>query len=510
MINLLTLTFKLIHLMVKALAFITGIIFLNIPRKSVTHGSARFASSKDLKRHGMFNGKGLLLARASKTPVCSPSHGHLLCIAPTGSGKTTGLVLPNLLTIGSHASTVSIDPKGELFQYTYRNRLNYGPVYQWAPFNDLCHAYNPLDFVRVGTLDERDDADLLTSLLVPVGNNEEAFWVNEARSLILGLILYVLYSKPEAARTMAQVRHLLTLSRGDFFKLLKEGMAVFPHPIIQKTANAFLQKDDRQLSGVVATAQSKTRIWDSPRLSAATCTSDFALSAMKQQVCSLYITVPPEYLDTYYPAIRVLVGLTIAETSRTAKNVSHRVVFMLDEFANLGRLAPAETAISIARSAGLQLCMFVQDISQFRRVYGDAWTSFAANCDTKVFFGVNDISEAKRLSETIGHHTVRSRQSGSNSSLTKILLPDRVSSGEGETARALITPDEILNLPPRECIVLHKGIRPIKAKRLFFKDREFRDLMHKNEDQAGVQFQESPQRPQAISAQKTKKLPPAA
>lgn len=477
MIRLFAFVFRLAFSAMKLLAVITVLIIRKRPRKSSAHGSARFATKRDLKGHGMLRGEGLVLGRHNRKLISAPEHGHLLCIAPTGSGKTTGLVLPNLLTVGDKASIVAIDPKGELVEAGRDNRLAHGPVYHWAPFRDICHAYNPLEFVRLGTLDERDDADLLTSLLIPIGSNEEAFWSNEARSLMLGLILYVLYTKPEASRTMASVRSLLLLDDKDFSKLLHEGMAEFPHPIIQSTANAVLQKDTRQLAGVLATAQSKSRIWDSPRLTMATCTSDFTFANLKEELATIFLTVPPAYLDTYYPAIRVLIGLAIAEASRTDADKAHRVMFMLDEFANLGRLAPAEAAISIARGAGIQLCLFVQDISQFRRVYGEAWASFAANCDTKVFFGVNDISEAKRISETIGAQTIRHRYRGTSTPVASAIMPDHISSGEAEIGRALITPDEILNLSRDECLILQRGIRPIKAKRLFYLDREFRNLV---------------------------------
>lgn len=503
------LALKLLRLLIQCMALAARCLF-RVQTRSNTHGSARFASTRELLKRGFLNKTGLYLGRTGKKLLSSPTHGHLLCIAPTGTGKTTGFVLPNMLAAGGKASMFAIDPKGELFEHTFRNRLQFGPIFHWSPFEELGAAYNPLDFIRVGSLDERDDTDLLVSLLVPIGNNEEAFWALEARSLIMGLILYVLYSKPAKVRTMSMVRQLLLLPETEFSKMLRDGMAEFPHPIISQTANAILQKDSRQLSGVLATAQSKTRIWDSPRLSAATCTSDFSFTELKTSIVTVYISVPPEYLDTYYPAIRVLVGLAIAETSRTKSDKSHRTIFMLDEFANLGRLAPAEAAISIARSAGIQLCMFVQDISQFKRVYGDAWASFAANCDTKVFFGVNDIAEAKRLSETIGIHTVRSKQTGSNAPFLHMLLPDRISSGEGEAARPLVTPDEILNLPQNECLILHRSVRPIRAKRLFFLDKEFKRLI--KDKAASVQSfaQLGYEARSALSSpRRTKKLPSA-
>jgi len=433
---------------------------------SERYGSARFSHRKELKESGMLKTDGLVLAKTHFGTIHSPDQGHLFCVAPTGAGKTTGLVLPNVMSIGEKASLLIIDPKGEVRNTSCTVRRQHGKIHVWAAFEHLSASCNPLDFIRVGTLDERDDVDLLISLLLPYGKTEEPFWVDEARQLVMGLILFVLYEKPRSLRCMAEVRHLLTLARRDFMDVM-HCMALSHHAVIRRVAQAILQKDDRQFSGVLATAQSKTRIWDSPRLTNVTNRSDFSFADLKESVVTIYLVIPPERLDSYYPALRVMVGLAIAEASRTPAKGSHRVTFMLDEFANLGRLPPAESAISIARSAGVQLCLFVQDLAQLKRVYGDSWRSFAANCQTKVFFGINDIDEAKRLSETLGKSTIRTQNQSSSMEFGHLLLPERTSSGQSETSRSLLTPDELLTLPRDKLIILQSGLRPILATRLY-------------------------------------------
>ena len=145
------------------------------------------------------------------------------------------------------------------------------------------------------------------------------------------------------------------------------------------------------------------------------------------------------------------------------------------EFANLGRLKPAETAISIARKSSVQLCLFIQDIAQIERVYGEAWKSFSANCRTKVYFNVNEISEANNLSEAIGDITVNTRSTGNNAGLTDI-VPDRFNKGSGEARRRLRTPDEIMAMAWDDCLIFQLGVRPILAKKLFYKSLHFAGL----------------------------------
>lgn len=440
--------------------------YYGFTKPSNNYGSAHFAKLTDLKRVGMLKSGGLILGRQKGKAIFAPASGHLFCVAPTGAGKTTSLVIPNVMRPDNKNSMLIIDPKGEVRDFSWRQRYQLGRVFVWEPFADLTHSYNPLDFIRIGTADERDDADLLVGLLVPYGKNEEPFWIDEARQLVLGLILFILHEFPAPRRTLAELRHLLMLGIEDLRTLMTERMQVVHHPLIQSCASAFAQKDIRQFSGVLATAQSRTRIWESPRLAAVSRKSSFQFSQLKKQTTTIYLVVPPEQLETYYPALRVIVGLAIAEVSRSAKTPKAPLVtFVLDEFANLGRLQPAETAVSIARHAGVQLCLFVQDLAQLKRVYGDAWRSFSANCQTKVFFGINDIDEAKRLSETLGSYTVRSKHRGSSRVFMGTFLPDRISSGTGETKRALLTPDELLNLHQDEIIILQQGLRPIRANR---------------------------------------------
>ncbi len=442
--------------------------------KPITHGSARFASLSEIKQNGLSQGNGLLLGQIQGHTIHAPEDDHLLVVAPTKSGKTSCLVNTNLLKLGK-ASAIVTDPNGESWAITQRERSQHGPIHLWAPFSPLSESYNPLDFVQTGTPHERDDVELIANLIVPDGRNEEdGFWNNQARDVLMGLILYVLHTKTPEKQTLAEVRHLITLSEDAFDELL-EGMIFCGHPIIRRCAHNLKNQDSKLRSNVMATVQSKTRIWDSPNLCKVTSRSDFRFSDLRHDTATVYLVVPPEQLATYYPAVALLTGIALAEINRSKPKEAKRVVLMLDEFANLGRLKPVENAISIARKAGIQLCLFVQDVAQIEKVYGTAWRSFAANCRTKVFFGVNEVMEAKNLSDTLGVHTVKTKSAGHNHGITDV-VPGQLNAGTGEAARALKTPDEVMTLNNQQCIILQQGLRPILAEKLYYKDKHFQGL----------------------------------
>ncbi|GJM01320.1 MAG: hypothetical protein DHS20C07_29990 [Methyloligella sp.] len=439
-----------------------------------TLGSARFSNASELKQNGFSNGQGLIVGEINGERLYAPTDDHSLVTAPTGSGKTTCFLITNLLKLGETSAVVT-DPNGECWAATKRTRGEYGRVHLWAPFSPLSDKYNPLDYVRAGTPNERDDVELITSLIVPdSANSEDGFWNSQAREVLMGVILYVLYTRKEEKRTLAEVRHLLTLSEEAFDEMLI-GMIHYGHPIITRVAHMLKNQESKLRSNVMATVQSKTRIWDSPLLNAVTNKSDFRFKDLRNFTETVYLVVPPEHLATYYPALAMMTGVALAEINRAQSRHPKRVTFMLDEFSNLGRLKPFETAISIARKAGIQLCLFVQDMAQAKRVYGNGWESFEANCNTKIVFGINQIEEAKKLSDTLGVKTVKTRSNGHNHGVTDV-MPNSINGGTGEASRPLMTADEIMAMEQHQCIVLQKGMRPILADKMHYTHSFFKGL----------------------------------
>lgn len=439
-----------------------------------TLGSARFATTKELKQAGFRDGKGLIVGEIKGERLYAPADDHALITAPTKSGKTTCFVITNLLKLGDTSAVVT-DPNGECWAVTGRERSKHGQVRLWAPFSAITDKYNPLDYVRVGTPNERDDVELITSLIVPdSANSEDGFWNAQAREVIMGLILYVLYTRVEKKRTMAEVRHLLTLSEEAFEEVLI-AMVHYGHPLITRVAHNLQNQESKLRSNVMATVNTKTRIWDSAILNAATAQSDFNFSELHEDTGTIYLVVPPEHLSNYYPALALISGVALAEINRAQATNPKRVTFMLDEFANLGRLKPFEAAISIARKAGIQLCLFIQDLAQAKRVYGTGWESFEANCNTKIVFGINQIEEAKKLSDTLGVKTVKTRSNGHNHGITDV-IPNSINGGTGEASRPLMTADEIMAMSESHCIVLQKGMRPILASKMHYTHPHFAGL----------------------------------
>src|SRR3989449_5896900 len=185
---------------------------------SASHGSARWGTGEALAGE-----RGLLLGRSERHVLRLDGQGHVLTVAPTRSGKGVSCVIPNLLDYPG--SVLVTDPKGENYAVTARWRGAQGHVvHALDPFDVVggTASYNPMELIDSASTDVADDARLLADMLIlPEGREgEQAFWNEEARALLTGLILHVAASAPPELRTLTHVRRLLTLAPDSAQQLL--------------------------------------------------------------------------------------------------------------------------------------------------------------------------------------------------------------------------------------------------------------------------------------------------
>lgn len=410
---------------------------------------------------------------------------HLLTLAPTRSGKGVGAVIPNLLT--AERSVLCIDPKGENTRVTARRRRRFGPVHVLDPFGvsgQISAAYNPLDAFDVLSPDAAEDATTLADALVcdPPGSSEP-HWNEEAKALLTGLILHVAAHEEPYRRTLATVRELVTLSP-DAFRALLERMQASPAAggLVARAANRHLSKSDREASGVLSAAQRHTHFLDSPRMGAVMARSDFGFADLKAGTSTVFLVLPPDRLDAYGRWLRLMVAQAITAMARSPHKPPSPVLFLLDEFAALGRLEPVERAMGLMAGYGLQLWPILQDLHQLKSTYGQRAGTFLANAGVTQVFNVNDVDTAAWVSRALGDTTLLYETHSMGSSSTSGDW-----SGEGTTTsegasthlarRALLTPDEVRRLRREASLLFVSGEAPILARKVVYHaDPEFRGL----------------------------------
>jgi type IV secretion system protein VirD4 len=410
---------------------------LPAPRGGV-HGSAHFASADQIKS-ALGGPAGLIVGRENRKGgqlLRYAGQAHLLTIAPTRSGKGVGAIIPNLLT--ADRSVLCVDPKGENARITAA----------------LVHD--------------------------PPDQGGEAHWNEEAKALIGGVILHVICSEPMERRTLATVRDRLTSSPREFVAMLEAMQAsASAGGLVRRAANRRLGKSEREAAGVLSSAQRHTHFLDSVRINWTMARSDFRFADLKEGKATVFLVLPPERLDAYSRWLRLMVAQAIHDLARTPARPAAAVLFLLDEFAALGRLEPVERAFGLMAGYGLQLWPILQDMHQLWSTYGKRAGTFLSNAGLVQIFNVADVETASWVSKSIGATTMSYQTTGTSTSRGGMQLFETKSTSTTAhlSRRELMTPDEIMRLDSSLEILLRQGAAPaIAAKVRYYDGPEFRGL----------------------------------
>jgi type IV secretion system protein VirD4 len=443
----------------------------------VTYGSARWAMDPEVHKAGLLGSDGVVLGRFYHAYLRHDGPEHVLCFAPTRSGKGVGLVVPTLLTWPG--SAIVHDIKGENWELTAGFRSRHGSVLLFDPTNTESAAYNPLLEVRRGEWEVRDVQNIADVLVDPEGALERRnHWEKTSHALLVGAILHVLYA--ERDKTLAGVASFLSDPRRPIETTLRAMMTTphlgdaGPHPVIASAARELLNKSENERSGVLSTAMSFLGLYRDPVVAQVTRRCDWRICDLVEndRPTTLYLVVPPSDISRTKPLVRLVlnqIGRRLTEDHRS-KTRRHRLVLMLDEFPALGRLDFFESALAFMAGYGLKSFLIAQSLNQIEKAYGPN-NAILDNCHVRVSFATNDERTAKRVSDALGTATeLRAMKNYAGHRLSPWLGHLMVS--RQETARPLLTPGEVMQLPADDEIVLISGSPPIRAKKArYYEDR---------------------------------------
>lgn len=446
-------------------------------RDATTFGSARWASLTQVREAGLLSRQGVIVGRFAEHYLRHSGPEHVMVFAPTRSGKGVGLVVPTLLTW--RESAVIHDIKGENFHLTAGFRAQFSHCVLFNPTDERSAGYNPLLEVRAGPEEVRDVQNIADILVDPEGALERRnHWEKTAHALLVGAILHVLYAGED--KTLAGVANLLSDPKMPFERTLQRMLKTphlsgTPHPVVASAAREVLNKSDNERSGVLSTAMSFLGLYRDPTVAKVTARCDWRIADLVEgpHPVSLYLVVPPSDISRTKPLVRLLlnqIGRRLTENLPPAGQRS--CLLMLDEFPALGRLDFFETTLAFMATYGLRAFLIAQSLNQIEKAYGINH-SFLDNCHVRVTFATNDERTAKRVSDALGTATeTRAQRNYAGHRLAPWLGHLMIS--RQESARALLTPGEIMQLPSDEEIVLVAGHVPVKAKKLkYYEDSNF-------------------------------------
>jgi type IV secretion system protein VirD4 len=467
-----------------AMAIILSVWRAKEAQHVTTYGSARWADKREVRRAGLLGPDGVVLGRLGGRYLRHNGPEHVLCFAPTRSGKGVGLVIPTLLT-WPH-STVVHDIKGENFQLTSGFRARFGSVLLFDPTNPASAAYNPLLEIRKGDNEVRDAQNIADILVDPEGALERRnHWEKTSHSLLVGAILHVLYA--EADKNLAGVANFLSDPLRPIEATLNAMLATphlgdRVHPVVASAARELLNKSENERSGVLSTTMSFLGLYRDPVVAKVTGRSDWRIRDLVDGVrpISLYLVIPPSDIARTKPLMRLVlnqIGRRLTESLDTGRR-RQKLLLMLDEFAALGRLDFFESQLAFMAGYGIRSFLITQSLNQLERAYGPNH-AILDNCHIRIAFSTNDERTAKRVSDALGTATeMRAMKNYAGHRLSPWLGHLMVS--RQETSRPLLTPGEVMQLSPNEAIVMVSGVRPVRARKVrYYEDPQFQSRILK-------------------------------
>jgi type IV secretion system protein VirD4 len=417
-----------------------------------------------------------------------PGQQGVALAAPPRAGKGTGVVVPNLLNWPD--SLICIDIKRENWTLTAGFRKAAGQAcYLFDPFAEdgATARWNPFFYVSADPLRRVNDLQRIAEMLYPDPPNVDPFWTASARSLFLGIALY-LFETPSMVKTIGEVLRQGMASDDEGFgahwKRVIEGRNSGKYPLSPQCVRALYDVIDLApvtASSIRKTFTSRLDLWLNPILDAATSGNDFDLRELRREPTSIYVGVNPDDLHRLRPVLSLFfqqaIGLQTRALPEHDPSLKLQVLMMLDEFTALGRIPIIAEAVSYLPGYNVRVVLVIQTPAQLREVYGaNGAETMLKTLAARIVFAPKDFADAREISDELGFTTVKVK------SLSKPAFDFSDTKGRrqrsvnvSEQRRALLLPQEVKELGTEEAIIFYEGLRPIRCRKIrYFEDARFR------------------------------------
>ena len=380
---------------------------------------------------------------------------HILITAPTGSGKSSLLIIPNLLEETGSRSLFIADLKNELYRITAGAIARYHQVWWLNPARpDISHSYNPLAYVK-----DAIDAAMFAECWVANtgGGSDDSYWTNSAKLLISAIVLHLRATEPHAAFS-----RVCDLMMETSFEELKDRLIASPSREARRQAKAFLnyiKLNERLVGSVMTEITNRFQLFNSEAVRKVTAVNELDFHAMIDHPTAFYLSIPRSEVNLYRPLLACLtMQMFRTWEQRAAQTQSgtlpRGIACYMDEFANIGTIPNYEHFVSTARYLRVALIMAIQNFAQLESRYGEeAAETIRSNANTHFLLPGAGLRECKHYSEVLGETTVPIVTHSMKGSQAWFANNDETWT-RSETHRRLITPDELRTMPTRSVLMV--------------------------------------------------------
>jgi len=464
-------------------------------------GADAWAQMDDVKRAKLIDPKGEItgrvLGRYGGKYLTYGGIEHAIIVGASRSGKGAGHVVPTL--VAWPQSVFVYDRKGELWHITADHRKAFSHVFYFAPTDPNTVRWNPLFEVRKGVMEIADIQNVVGILVDPLGRKagDLNFWDQSATDFFTAVILHVLYSEPDEAKNLAQVRRLLINIEPTLQAMLNtqhrfrpdvhaaDGLArdadgqLIPeaHPEILLGAKALDSMDERVKSNVLATCRASLSLWADPLVEYATSWSDFSIGDLvcSKAPVSFYIITPQAHADRLAFLVRVFTRQTINSLMESEhydsrqRRKMHRLLLLLDEFPKLGSLPFLENAMGEMAGYGITAHLICQSFNDVFSKYGDK-TPLFDNMHITAAFATSEPTSIEKVTRRAGK-ALELRDSFSDP--RSLFSRGHRSTSRSEQQRYILSEEDVRGLDDRQQFLFVNNAKPIRADKIRYYEEPF-------------------------------------
>ncbi|MDY2755975.1 MAG: type IV secretory system conjugative DNA transfer family protein [Candidatus Treponema excrementipullorum] len=510
-------------------------------RAKTLHGTARIAVKKDLKKNGLLPKEpGIILGQLKNAKtiahkesdtvlrleakkisqfIATSGKVNVLLLAPTGSAKGVGIIIPSLLTY--KGSVIVFDPKGENYNITAGWRGTFSRILKFSPTSRFTVRFNPVMAIRDGDEYAFRDANLIADIIfAPAsksGSNEtEQYFANSAKNMVTTAIMHLRFADDinDEDRSLSGVLKFLTqtgvedlennsgeeeggnvdkqflamIKAKHFYRIqnpdgtFKKVEAKNLHEKITGGATRAIRMNPKEKSSTYSTVFSKLQLFDDPMIAYATSGNDFEIEDFitSEEPISLYLAIPYSDIERIAPIIRILITFMLkkfseGETQHGSVRLKHHLNFILDEFPVLGHFPIIAQNMGVLRGYGINFLIVCQALSQLIDVYGKNHP-FLDHCVVQVVYAPGSTDDAEEFSKAIGNRTFSEMKISSSGK--RFGKADNLNFNENASGQRFLDAADIKRLPGDKCLILAHGMQPyVATKCVYYMDPRFKDKL---------------------------------
>lgn len=388
--------------------------------------------------------------------------GHALVIGGAGSGKSSGVAIPTLMSWKNRAFVIDI--KGELYEKTKKARGE-DMIKVFNPSNAYACGYNPY-YVLEMTDDLCSTAHEIAESIIPLpADVKEPMWIKNARDYLCGAILYFYDKGKNFSDTMIAIKSQSPKS------LVAEIMESDNKDAIIYMST-FADMADETLSGVFTEVSINITPFATNKelIRALSGSSNSITPNDLESGYDVFICIEEHKLEQWKSLMTMIVNQFCKFFEQRKDGNSEPILFMLDEFPRLGKIESVATGLATLRSKKIEIMLYVQSKNQLDVIYGEKQAgSICDNCTYKAILKASEPATQKWCSDLVGTYDKTKKSSSVNADNFGMGKGSGISTTTEE--KRIIKPEEFAYLQDVVCIFPTGYSRITKIK--YWEDKAF-------------------------------------